>query len=72
MGIKELFIRAVKSSCIVSIFYHIGAMLVGQPVTVRQVITFTGMFILLYFLWLVMVSARENGRNNRNNRNRRR
>ena len=71
MGIKELFIRSVKSSCIVSIFYHIGVLLMGQPVTIRQVITFTGMFILLYFMWLVLVSARENGRNSRNNRRRR-
>ncbi len=71
MNVKDIFIRAVKSSCIVSIFYHIGVMLMGQPVTVKQVVTFTGMFILLYFLWLLLVSARENNRNNRNNRRRR-
>jgi hypothetical protein len=30
----------------------------GQPVTVQQVFTFTVVFILLYFLWLVLVSYR--------------
>ena len=51
-----LFIRAVKSGCICSIFYHIGMMLVGMEVTVKQVAVFTVVFIGLYYLWLVMVS----------------
>lgn len=65
MSIAELFIRAVKSSCIVSIFYHIGILLVGQSVTIKQVVIFTGLFIVLYFMWLVMVSYGKSGKNRR-------
>ncbi len=60
---KELFIRSVKSSCIVSIFYHIGLMLAGQTVTLRQAVIFTGMFILLYFFWLLLTDVRIKRRN---------
>jgi len=56
MNLGELFIRAVKSGCIVSIFYHVLMMLTGRPVTVAQVAIFTVVFIALYFLWLVLVS----------------
>ena len=57
MDLKELFIRAVKSGCICSIFYHILMMLTGMAaVTVRGAVVFTVVFILLYFLWLVLVS----------------
>ena len=58
MSFVELFIRAVKSGCICSIFYHGFMLVTGQPVTVQQVFTFTVVFILLYFLWLVLVSYR--------------
>ena len=58
MSFAELFIRAVKSGCICSIFYHGFILVTGQPVTVQQVFTFTVVFILLYFLWLVLVSYR--------------
>lgn len=56
---RALFIRAVKSGCICSIFYHGLMMLTGQTVTVKQVFVFTVVFILLYFFWLVMVSKRK-------------
>lgn len=65
MSLKELFLRAVKSGCIVSIFYHIGMILGGRTVLLKQAITFTGMFIALYFVWLVMVSYGKDGRNRR-------
>jgi hypothetical protein len=58
MSFAELFIRAVKSGCICSIFYHGFMLVTGQPVTVQQVFTFTVVFILLYFLWLVLVTKR--------------
>ena len=58
MSFAELFIRAVKSGCICSIFYHGFMLVTGQPVTIQQVFTFTVVFILLYFLWLVLVSYR--------------
>ena len=56
MNFAGLFIRAVKSGCICSIFYHALMMLTGRPVTVAQVAIFTVVFIALYFLWLVLVS----------------
>ena len=58
MNFAGLFIRAVKSGCICSIFYHGFMLVTGQPVTVQQVFTFTVVFILLYFLWLVLVTKR--------------
>ena len=58
MSFVEPFIRAVKSGCICSIFYHGFMLVTGQPLTVQQVFTFTVVFILLYFLWLVLVSYR--------------
>lgn len=57
MDLKELFIRAVKSGCICSIFYHIFMMITGADITVKGAVVFTVVFILLYFLWLVLVSA---------------
>ena len=58
MNFAGLFIRAVKSGCICSIFYHGFMLVTGQPVTIQQVFTFTVVFILLYFLWLVLVTKR--------------
>ena len=59
MNLAELFIRAVKSGCICSIFYHVGMMLFGMAVTLKQGVIFTVVFIFLYFLWLVLVSKRK-------------
>jgi len=56
MNLSGLFIRAVKSGCICSIFYHGLMMVTGQAVTIQQAFVFTVVFILLYFLWLVLVS----------------
>ena len=58
MSFAELFIRAVKSGCICSIFYHGFMLVTGQPVTIQQAFVFTVVFILLYFLWLVLVTKR--------------
>ena len=58
MNLGMLFVRAVKSGCICSIFYHGLMMVTGQAVTLQQVVTFTVVFILLYFLWLVLVTKR--------------
>jgi len=58
MNFAELFIRAVKSGCICSIFYHGFMMVTGTAVTIQQALVFTVVFILLYFLWLVLVSKR--------------
>ena len=58
MNIAGLFIRAVKSGCICSIFYHGLMMVTGQAVSIQQAFVFTVVFIALYFLWLVLVSKR--------------
>lgn len=57
MGKKELFFRAVKSGIICSVLYNGLLLITGRPITITQVIVFTVVFILLYFLWLVLVSA---------------
>ncbi|MBQ7758316.1 hypothetical protein [Anaerotignum sp.] len=57
MNLAELFIRAVKSGCICSIFYHGFMLITGTAVNLKQVVVFTVVFILLYFLWLVLVSS---------------
>lgn len=58
MNLGGLFIRAVKSGCICSIFYHGLMMVTGQAVTIQQAFVFTVVFIFLYFLWLILVSKR--------------
>ena len=58
MNIAGLFIRAVKSGCICSIFYHGLMMVTGQSVSIQQAFVFTVVFIALYFLWLVLVTKR--------------
>ena len=58
MNLGGLFIRAVKSGCICSIFYHGLMMVTGQSVSIQQAFVFTVVFIFLYFLWLILVSKR--------------
>ena len=58
MNLGGLFIRAVKSGCICSIFYHGLMMVTGQSVSIQQAFIFTVVFIFLYFLWLILVSKR--------------
>ena len=58
MNLGGLFVRAVKSGCICSIFYHGLMMVTGQAVSIQQAFVFTVVFILLYFLWLVLVTKR--------------
>ncbi len=59
MNFAGLFIRAVKSGCICSIFYHGFMLITGVPVTLKQAAIFTVTFIPLYFLWLVLVTKRK-------------
>ena len=59
MNLGNLFIRAVKSGCICSIFYHGLMFVTGQAVSILQAFVFTVVFIALYFLWLVLVSKRK-------------
>ena len=58
MNLSGLFIRAVKSGCICSIFYHVLMVVSGQSVTIAQAAIFTVVFIVLYFFWLALVSHR--------------
>ena len=58
MNLGGLFIRAVKSGCICSIFYHGLMMVTGQAVSIQQAFVFTVVFIVLYFLWLVLGTKR--------------
>ena len=58
MNLGGLFVRAVKSGCICSIFYHGLMMVTGQAVSIQQAFVFTVVFIVLYFLWLVLVTKR--------------
>ena len=58
MDYLGLFIRAVKSGCLCSIFYHGFMLITGVAIHLKQVVTFTGVFILLYYLWLVLVSKK--------------
>ena len=58
MNLGGLFIRAVKSGCICSIFYHGLMMVTGQAVSIQQAFVFTVVFIGLYFLWLMLVTKR--------------
>lgn len=62
MDVKELFIRAAKSGCLCSIFYHGFMLITGTAITLKQVVVFTVVFILLYFLWLVLVSVGKGGK----------
>lgn len=59
MDIGAIFFRAVKSGLICSIFYHGLMLITGQMVTIQQVFIFTVVFILLYFLWLILVTKRK-------------
>ena len=59
MNLADLLIRAVKSGCICSIFYHGLMFVTGQAVSILQAFVFTVVFIALYFLWLVLVSKRK-------------
>ena len=56
MDYKMLFIRAIKSGCLCIVLYHGFMLITGMAISLRQVVTFTVVFILLYFLWLVLVS----------------
>ena len=56
MDLKELFRRACVSGFICSIFYHGLLLLMHRPVTLMSAIVFTVVFVILYFIWLVLVS----------------
>ena len=56
MNIVELFRRACVSGFVCSIFYHGLMILMGSKVQLRSAVVFTVVFVLLYFVWLLMVS----------------
>ncbi len=56
MNIVELFRRACVSGFVCSIFYHGLMILMGTKVQLRSAVVFTVVFVLLYFVWLLMVS----------------
>ena len=56
MNIVELFRRACVSGFVCSIFYHGLMILMGTKVELRSAVVFTVVFVLLYFVWLLMVS----------------
>lgn len=58
MNLPELFRRACVSGFVCSIFYHGLMLLMGTEVQLRSAVVFTVVFVLLYFLWLLMVSRR--------------
>ena len=59
MNLPELFRRACISGFVCSIFYHGLMLLAGTAVSLRGAVAFTVVFVLLYFLWLLMVSRRK-------------
>ncbi len=58
MKVGELFRRACVSGFVCSIFYHGLMLLMGTKVQLRSAVVFTVVFVLLYFVWLMMVSYR--------------
>ena len=56
MNVGELFRRACVSGFVCSIFYHGLMVLMGTKVQLRSAGVFTVVFVLLYFVWLLVVS----------------
>ena len=56
MNVGELFRRACGSGFVCSIFYHGLMLLMGTKVQLRSAVVFTVVFVLLYFVWLLVVS----------------
>lgn len=56
MNVGELFRRACVSGFVCSIFYHGLMVLMGTKVQLRSSVVFTVVFVLLYFVWLLVVS----------------
>lgn len=56
MNVGELFRRACVSGFVCSIFYHGLMLLMGTKVQLRNAVVFTVVFVLLYFVWLLVVS----------------
>ena len=56
MNVGELFRRACVSGFVCSIFYHGLMLLMGTKVQLRSAVVITVVFVLLYFVWLLVVS----------------
>ena len=56
MNVGELFRRACVSGFVCSIFYHGLMLLMGTKVQLRSAVVFTVVFVLLYFVWILVVS----------------
>ncbi len=52
----EMFKKAFGTGILCSLWYHGNFFIMGQPRGLRNALIFTVVFIMLYFLWLVMVS----------------
>ncbi|WMI81522.1 hypothetical protein [Anaerotignum sp. MB30-C6] len=48
--------KAFGTGILCSFMYHGTLLIMGQPIAIRNVAVFTVVFILLYFVWLFMVS----------------
>lgn len=55
----ELLKKAFGTGILCTLVYHGTLLMIGQPVTIKNVVIFTAVFTLLYFLWIYMAS---NGR----------
>ena len=56
MNVGELFRMACVSGFVCSLLYHGLMLLMGTKVQLRSAVVFTVVFVLLYFVWLLVVS----------------
>ena len=56
MNVGELFRMACVYGLVFSIFYLGLMLLMGTKVQLRSAVVFTVVFVLLYFVWLLVVS----------------
>ncbi len=52
----EIMKKAFGTGILCTLVYHGTLLMIGQPVTMKNVVIFTAVFTLLYFLWLFMAS----------------
>lgn len=61
MDRMEMFKKSCMTGILCSLMYHMTLMLVGEQVSIAKAILFTGVFVVLYFLWLLLVSVGRKG-----------
>ncbi|WP_066052587.1 hypothetical protein [Anaerotignum propionicum] len=57
----DIFKKAFGMGILSTLVYHGTLLMIGQPVTLKNVILFTVVFIGLYFLWLLLASKGRKG-----------